>query len=98
MGGNRPLIPLSFIAEGAKWLVCPDQGMAMVLPAPSYRPAKMARVQATYAIPFHSEGGGGDTPKDYIELQGRGSIWFNPSIDKLSKKIQGTTVCTQIED
>ena len=45
MGGNRPLIPLSFIAEGAKWLVCPDQGMAMVLPAPSYRPAKTARVQ-----------------------------------------------------
>ena len=54
MGGNRPLISLSFIAEGAKWLVCPDQGMAMVVPAPSYRQAKTARVQATFSIPFHS--------------------------------------------
>ena len=32
--------------------------------------------------------GWGDTPKDYIGLQGEGSIWFNPSIDKISKKIQ----------
>ena len=54
MGGNRPLISLSFIVEGAKWLVCPDQGMAMVVPAPSYRQAKTARVQATYSIPVHS--------------------------------------------
>ena len=34
------------------------------------------------------QGGRGDTPKDYIGLQGGLSIWFNPSIDKVSKKIQ----------
>ena len=57
MGRNRPLIPLSFIAEGAKWLVCPDQGMAMVVPAPTYWQAKTARV-GTFSISFHGEEGG----------------------------------------
>ena len=54
-------------------------------PKSKYKGAHGSMVMYSEIIFIRLQGRRGDTPKDYIGLQGEGSIWFNPSLDKVSK-------------